>query len=525
MVVASRRARRAPALSWLHRQAGDTNVTDPFLNTGRGDKPPFFGSPTPPPSTPPMMGTGSAYGPPSTVNTSSRAPLIAMVIGLVVAGIAGLAYGFTQATQPSDDPIAASPSATPTAPFAALPPEAEPVAPGQVTDDPRLPAAMPLPAGLLDTVAPDWLLGVYTVQSDVTTDDGVFPATGPNVLYLASPAGDLYQVLELSRNVHWRINYWDAAANRVLMGEWEYGHTLFDDDPIPPLYVWVDLATGKTSVADLGAVDAYFLNFLGTAADGRRIWLRSSEQPGIASSYDPQQVVADNGDGTAQVLLEFDIVRYPANFSLSPDRTRVAAGSFDGGDTNVVTIASGEVATFPYDISTVCADGSWLDDQSLVSLCFTGKTYDTFDVAARDATTGVRSDPLASGDSAVTAAWPFGTAIDGTFIYDFSYREDAVTVCGDPQYVVDGEFASLAVVSELNPPDIGFQTMGKEGNTLFLIGEPCSTMGDDLDGVRLVARDFDDGSYTLLFPPANDIPGAKTTQGLTSIARLPLGAE
>jgi hypothetical protein len=312
------------------------------------------------------------------------------------------------------------------------------------------------------------------------------------------------------------VNFWDASTGEALFGKWDPDHTLFGDDPLPPEYVWVDLETGATRPADLGDVSAQFLNYEGTTADGRRLWLRSPQQPGEPALNGPQQLVAAGGDGTVDVLLEYDVGRYPANFSLSPDGTRVAAGSFSGGDTEIVTIATGEVATYSYD-TAACADGSWLDNESLVSLCFTGDAGTTFSVARRDVATGELSEPLATGLSKKLSPLPLGYATSSGFLLDVTAPNFEGDACGVPQYLTDDGLAPLEIPPALVSDRVGYAPIGGAGGTTaFLIGNRC---GDSSQDTRLISLDTMSGTYIERFPVARDTADAHVTLGFTSLAR------
>jgi len=490
-------------------------VTDPFLNTGRGSRaknqsPEPFVSPSTPASV--AAPPGDSF-PPTSVS-SGRGPLIAVVAFLVL-GVIGVLVAVVMRSGVSDDGPGPKTGFTPTS-QASLPAPPPPVAPGEVTRDDRLPAALPLPEGALAAADESWLLGVYTLVSDVEVDGSTVPEVGPNVVYLSSPEGDLFQVLELSREFHWRLNYWDASSNEALFGKWDPDHTLFGDDPRPPDYVWIDLTTGTERPADLGEVNAEYLNYLGTATDGRLIWLRSPQQPGEPPTNGPQQVVVDNGDGTADVLIEYDVGRYPANFALSPDHTRIAVGSFSGQDTNVITIATGETATFAADDGSACADGDWYDDATLVSVCFDGVNGSTFSVAQRDSSTGVRSDPLATGLRNKLSPLPLGYSTGAGFVMESTQQDFDGDACGVPEFLTPDGLSPVVVPASLQAAGIGYSPIGGTGEMVFLIGSACA---DSRTDTSLVAVDMADGAAVTRFPVAVDTADAHVTLGFTSLSR------
>jgi hypothetical protein len=119
--------------------------------------------------------------------------------------------------------------------------------PGFVTVSQDLPPAQAAPEGLLATTGPGWSLQSYRPQVDpVNTVEGVLPgiAATVQVVYLVSPEGKRYQLLELD------------PATPIVIESWSAGDTIayvtqcdpIDCDPTAPAEV-LDLLTGTLSPA------------------------------------------------------------------------------------------------------------------------------------------------------------------------------------------------------------------------------------------------------------------------------------
>jgi len=165
--------------------------------------------------------------------------------------LAAMAAGCT-AAHPSP-----SPTATPTTPPTSAPEPTNTLdangraIPGFVTHNQQLPPAQAAPAGVIAQSGPGWSLQTYRPQVEsVSTVEGIvngFPAT-VQVLYLVSPQGQRYQLLELDPAQPIVIDSWTAGESVAYV-------TACDPiacDPTAPTQV-LDLLTGQLSAVD--AVD------------------------------------------------------------------------------------------------------------------------------------------------------------------------------------------------------------------------------------------------------------------------------
>jgi len=188
--------------------------------------------------------------------------------------LAALAAGCT-AVHPSPSPTA-TPTTPPTsapAPTNTLDPNGRTL-PGFVTHHQELPPAQPATRGLLAQTGPGWSLQTYRPQVEsVNTVGGIvngFPAT-VQVLYLVSPQGQRYQLLELDPAQPLVIDSWTAGESVAYV-------TACDPiacDPTAPTQL-LDLLTGELSPVE-GVGDA--LRVGATAPGSVRWW-----QDGAATS-------------------------------------------------------------------------------------------------------------------------------------------------------------------------------------------------------------------------------------------------
>ncbi len=135
------------------------------------------------------------------------------------------------------------------------------VNPGEVTIDPSLPDALPLPDGIWNDTGPGWVLAVYSPSVTWWSDeeDKIVSEVSKQVIYLINPEGVRYQVFEVDPNVGVRLDSWDAGEATAVIhtypGEIEghlgpYTLNLTTGDavpqatPYPGAYVFADLQDG-----------------------------------------------------------------------------------------------------------------------------------------------------------------------------------------------------------------------------------------------------------------------------------------
>lgn len=172
------------------------------------------------------------------------------------------------ASYPSDTPSRPPRPTATDAPVVELQPFFPDTPAGQVTSFEYLPAAEALPAGIWDETEPGWLLAVYHPVGQEYAG-GAFD--GPQVLYLVSPTGDLYQVLELDPSLDFELKQWTAGGTTavVRVSTWtpdgaHYSFGLMD----------LDLLTGTlvTTSLPLWVEYKYEYVYLGRSIDGNQLW-------------------------------------------------------------------------------------------------------------------------------------------------------------------------------------------------------------------------------------------------------------
>jgi hypothetical protein len=213
---------------------------------------------------------------------SAHLPVIVAAVGIAVIGLEWFAVqllGIPQTpTIASTSALAAGTSAavgTPsgTAPLATVDPSVAP----PPRFDASMPDALPLPDGVWERTGPGWVLASYEPSRDAT---GVL---GPQVIYLVSPDGSRYRVLDVARDAPIHLRSWSAGDTRAYIDGCSTSSCPSGSQSTAVL----DLTTGRVSslgaLGDDGTVVA-------TLPGSRRVWSQASgtgvvEHNGIASPF------------------------------------------------------------------------------------------------------------------------------------------------------------------------------------------------------------------------------------------------
>jgi len=258
---------------------------------------------------------------------------------------------------PSPSPSISLPSASPL-PTVTVDPDGRAL-PGFVTASHELPAAQPAPLGLIDQTGPGWSLQTYRPQVDeVSTATGVLPgfAAAVQVVYLVSPEGQRFQLLELDPAVPLMIASWTAGETVAYVRQCEP----LACDPAAPTQS-LDLLTGALSPLD--AIDDALV--VGATLPGSTRWW----QDGVATA-------AIESDGTPRTYGHAWVAA-----SASPDGDYLAAVRADGpspftsAGLAIVDSATGALT-----------DISMLWDEPLTCTPFRWRADDALDVSCYDAT-------------------------------------------------------------------------------------------------------------------------------------------
>ncbi len=190
----------------------------------------------------------------------------------------------TATTTPSSTPSA---SASPTVTASATP-QADPdvvSVGGPVTTDPLLPTAQPISSDVWSRVSDGWVLATYSPAGW----DGKTPAKklpdSHNVVYLVSPDGTRYQVLEFTLDSGWRLVWWDGQDSEALFCAPDPSQNPgFEYDAACAEFATVSLRTGVITRVDGGPTNGIFV---GTNATGDLIFSRYaySDTTGMVISF------------------------------------------------------------------------------------------------------------------------------------------------------------------------------------------------------------------------------------------------
>lgn len=203
-------------------------------------------------------------------------------VAVVVAGIGGVYVFNDGAVAPAADSggsVANEPSETPS-------PSPVPVVTdwpgftGEVTEDPHLPTASALTPEVWTQVQPGWSLVSYRERWGEGSREG----SGPQVVYLASPTGELFEVTRVDGDtvgvMAWQTGATTAAVSVQPEGEAPYMGVL-------------DLLTGE--VTRKGDYAPFIWSFAFLAADGTPVW-RGSD------GTDTYMTIAPDGTALGYVM-------------------------------------------------------------------------------------------------------------------------------------------------------------------------------------------------------------------------------
>lgn len=287
----------------------------------------------------------------------------------------------------------------------------------------------------------------YTVDSEEHDSD-------TQVLYLVSPKGSRYKVLELPWNQDvavLELVHWKAGDHRVLV-------TLFDGT-----YKWLDLHTGKFTGVTRPSADA---RWLGVASTGSTIWESASGS-----------VFSVTGDGTVTDFQDTMDTRVNGDV-LSPGRTFADIGI-------PVDLQTGQKRFYyePQGTSGGCTFAGWLSESELVLGCTSASSgarvlYSTV-FSTLDAVQGQPEPKLLFTDPGLAAADRVDGLPDGRWLLTGATWNGTSGV-----FVVDGS----DVTTLQTPGESGYVSTRIVGNTVFVEQWP-----QDGPGTTLTAHDLSTG--------------------------------
>jgi hypothetical protein len=272
---------------------------------------------------------------------------VAIVLVVVGAVILVVAQPWNRAEPVASSSATQSTGVTPTKTTTATPsPTASAHVIGTVTAGPDLPPAKPLESGLLASAGEGWSLVRYGGTQSVE------PSTeGPQILYLVSPDGDVYEVRNLGTGGDLRLADWAPGSSLVLILRGpSQGRNGFGTAEV------LDLETGAsvgsfTLPPGVGAMSATFThptgqNVVVSAARGANGWLKRYSPTG--------QELANLLSATDPNLPPDEIINFNPTWIYGPDGTFAVVShnglsrvSADGSTTTPIPLPAGTLECWP----------------------------------------------------------------------------------------------------------------------------------------------------------------------------------
>ncbi|GEK23097.1 hypothetical protein [Cellulomonas xylanilytica] len=277
------------------------------------------------------------------------------VVGVAAAGAVGVAgwAGLSRVSPPTPaDTPSPSVSTTPSPTSTTTPtPTPTPTVPQE--EIVGLPPTRPMPPGMLEQTTAGWVLAIYQ-STPGPAGDPVEPLV--NSVVLASPAGELYRVVDLPLDLGVELVRWDPGSTTALV------RVLSPGDSAPAISVRsvLDLTTGEIQHDDRGfPSDTYYQ---GTTATGAELWAQSIATDAVAS-----ELYSVQGDGTPALL---GVIGYA--MALDPTGRRVVTpeGTFSKTSFSLIDVVAGGQTVHEYGLpGTMCDPVGWLDPDAFLAYC------------------------------------------------------------------------------------------------------------------------------------------------------------
>jgi hypothetical protein len=415
---------------------------------------------------------------------------------------------------PSDEP-SGSPLASPSTTGIAVP--------GQVTVDASLPSALPLPADIWSKTGPGWVLATYSPAVITYAGD----ANGPTVertrqvIYLVSPAGTRYQVLELDPNDQVSISSWSAGENVAYIER--CGAEAFCQTQTGPTDV-LDLATGDATPS-AGPAGADYIGL--TLPGSTRLWF-GFDPSGDAQPY-AGEAFLDRGGSFASFGGGWTLPR------TSPDGAWVSLQHWDpapeGGSyasTGVLKVSSGAAAMSQEpEPGLSCQPYEWTDANKVLAWCTgdpAGDRWFTVDPATLVSSEVASPLPALEGLS-VSHDVPVAPGV-----WAGLYGIEGALMWTDPDGTVGiddhGTLTKLVLVDASGVPLQTVWPSTAVNGVAYFVGHQADV--DQGSPETVVAYDVKTGRQTVLVPsppagPASQVGASDTQQavGVTSWAVAP----
>ena len=411
-----------------------------------------------------------------------------------------------------------TPSSTPSppvespAPVPAVTADAEGKAlPGFVTVSGELPPAQPAQNGLLEQTSHGWSLQTYRPQVEpVTNLDGVTPgfAASVQVVYVVSPDGKRYQLLELD------------PAKPIVIDSWTAGESVAyvrQCDPLdcPPSThtELLDLHTGELRPVDSHAAQ---MHIGATIAGSHRWWQDGSTQSALetagAFTASAESWLADSAspDGAYLAVVRGD-----------PYSPYVTAG------TGIVDVATGRLT----DVATLwteplrCTPFRWRADDALDLSC-----YDPARAEWRVFTVGPGAQEMKENKSATATPPALGSWVEPDFFVTDGVWAGPFTADAEQRLAPESSTVGIARNAGFEQLSVPDPTVGTAHIVAAVAGVLYveATQANNLSLTTAWSYDVATSTWTSLgeLPPAGPTRGLVATQGspaqgLTSWAIAP----
>lgn len=323
------------------------------------------------------------------------------------------------------------PAQTPT-PSVSASPTPSPSASVVLDELPGLPPTQALPAGLLESTTPGWVLTVY--RSELPAADHQGPSSLVHTVVLVSPAGERYRVVDLPLDTSLSLLRWDAGSTTAVVSV-EYAGD-FGVGRVPRADLDLLSGTLTPTPVDLGEHGGGPF-YLGVTADGAELWSTATSTDAATSD-----VFRRTADGDLELVGAIG----SSTPVLDPTRTRLAADIWTVDDRfAVIDVVDGGRTEHAYGVpGRRCTVVGWLDADSLLTSCTEALEPDLVDgevtlhrVEVSGASTPVTEVARFAADEPLPTGWSGAGLADGRVA--FTVRERGLGGCATGASVWDGE--------------------------------------------------------------------------------------
>lgn len=285
----------------------------------------------------------------TTTTTPRGATLLGGALLLILTTSVLTGCGSEAPSPTTDATLSASPTTTPSSGLAP---------PGEVTIDPSLPDALPLPDGIWAETGPGWVLATYRPSIEPWSNEGTSDTTVEptvQVVYLVSPEGVRYQVLELDPDWTYVIDSWSARESLAYVRTCPGTQACIHDQESTLL---LDLTTGESTPS--GAPPGANMVTITLPGD-TRIWTSN------------EQFIVSEGDGGTFLEKDGQFTEFGDGWSIasgpSPNGAWMILEHWEtSGDTfwieggAVASLVTGDMVTIPESPDRFCRLQEWRED-------------------------------------------------------------------------------------------------------------------------------------------------------------------